>query len=67
MFIQNVAKGRTLLPPKYFNLVSCYFSAYMSVFKPIIQQVLEYYRPTVIVLQVSTVDNLCMSNKTFSC
>ena len=40
------------------NPVSCYISAYMSVFKPIIQQVLEYYRPTVIVLQVSTVDNL---------
>jgi hypothetical protein len=46
---------------KYFSLtfyaenvlcLSMHVSAYMSVFKPVIQDVVQFYQPTVIVLQV---------------
>ena len=30
----------------------CLFSAYMHIFKPVIQSVIDFYRPSVIVLQV---------------
>ena len=36
----------------YLYCTCCFVTAYMSIFRPVISDVIEYYRPTVVVLQV---------------